>query len=81
LKELHPEGQAGEELKASTGWLSNLKNESALFLEDKPHVNHYQRMQMIFVVNSFKKFIILLKKGIQVKNIINMDQVAQIFRN
>jgi hypothetical protein len=34
---------------------------------------------MIFVVNSFKKFIILLKKGIQIKNIINMDQVPRYF--
>jgi hypothetical protein len=36
-------------------------------------------MHMIFVVNSFKKYIILLKKGIQIKNIFNMDQVPQYF--
>ena len=56
-----------------------LKIESALFLEDKPHVDHYQKMQMLFVVDSFKKFIILLKWGIQIKIIINMDQIPRCF--
>jgi hypothetical protein len=41
-----------------------LKLESALFQEDKPHVDHYQKMQMIFFVDSFKKHIILLQKKV-----------------
>jgi hypothetical protein len=62
LKELHPEVQAGEEFKTSTGWLSYFfKIESALFLEDKPHFKNCQKTQ-IFVVDSFKNLIILLKK-------------------
>jgi hypothetical protein len=37
-------------------------------------------MQVLFVVDSLKKFIILLKKGIHIKSIINMDQVPRYFK-